>query len=70
MNELHRHLQALAFQLLQTGEDLDARAAAWIQKHVKADRQRSRRKGKRKVRLADHGKGGEFWLDADRLTKQ
>ena len=63
MNALHLHLQELAFKLLQSDSDLDHQAAAWIQKHVKAERHRPRQLKRRKVRLKSHGKAGTFYID-------
>ena len=63
VNALHLHLQELAFSLLQTDCEMDHQAAAWIQKHVKAERHRPRQLKRRKVRLKSHGKAGTFYID-------
>ena len=70
VNALHLHLQELAFSLLQTDCEMDRQAAAWIQKHVKAERHRPRQLKRRKVRLAKHGKAGTFYVDDAKLSEE
>ena len=64
MNSLHLSLTEEAFRLKEAGK---VKEAAWILKYVHFERHKPKGKRKRKVRLKDSGKAGEFYLDPERL---
>ena len=61
--DLHLRLMALAHEL----RDDDPEAMAWIMRHIRQDRARVTKRRARKVRLAGHGRAGEFYVDAEAL---
>lgn len=66
MSRLHRRLLELVVEL-QAGDEMDRRAARWIQARIEQDQERKRERRWRKARLEGHGRGGEFYLDEEWL---
>jgi len=69
VKELYEALMRVAYRLLQSTDPVDHEAAAWIQKAIKADKARARKPRRRKVRLADHGRAGEFYVEPGMLEE-
>lgn len=67
---MSKRLLTLAFELQQTGDPLDAQAAAWILGHEGRDRRRAGRRTPRtvRVRLANTKQGADFELPAGLLA--
>ena len=77
MNRLHTRLQEISFELLDVNEfgvpqadELDVKASRWIQKGVKVERHKPRKKGRRMAQLKGTDDRGMFWIDSEKVPPE